>query len=77
MVYKEKVKSSPTNKDWLIIFHDITNALAHIHFKGFLHCGLKSNNVLVPDKHGQIIDFGKACDSSPSKEVHFSLCAHC
>ena len=41
----EKVNSSLTSKDWLIICHDITDALAHIHSKGFLHCGLKSNNV--------------------------------
>ena len=69
----QKVKSSLTNKDWLIICHDITDALAHIHSKGFLHCDLKSNNVLVTDKHGQIIDFGKACDSSfpPAKKYTF------
>ena len=69
----EKVKSSLTNKDWLIICHDITDALAHIHSKGFLHCDLKSNNVLVTDKHGQIIDFGKACDISfpPAKKYTF------
>ena len=69
----QKVKSSLTNEDWLIICHDITDALAHIHSKGFLHCDLKSNNVLVTDKHGQIIDFGKACDSSfpPAKKYTF------
>ena len=37
----QKLKSSPTKKDWLIISHDITDALAHIHSKGFLHCDLK------------------------------------
>ena len=69
----EKVNSSLTSKDWLIICHDITDALAHIHSKGFLHCGLKSNNILVTDKHGQIIDFRKACDSSfpPAKKYTF------
>lgn len=69
----EKVKSSLTKKDWLIISHDVTDALAHIHSKGFLHCDLKSNNVLVADKHGQIIDFGKACDSAfpPGKKYTF------
>lgn len=65
-----KVKSSLTTKDWLIIAHDLTDALAHIHSKGFLHCDLKSNNVLVAENHGHIIDFGKACDSAfpPAKK---------
>lgn len=61
---------SLTNNDWLIISHDLTEALSHIHCKGFLHCELKSNNVLVSNKHGYIIDFGKTCDSSfpPAKK---------
>ena len=65
-----KVKSSLTTKDWLIIAHDLTDALAHIHSKGFLHCDLKSNNVLVAENPGHIIDFGKACDSAfpPAKK---------
>ena len=39
----QKLKSSLTKKDWLIISHDITDALVHIHSKGFLHkiCDLK------------------------------------
>ena len=68
-----KVKSSLTKKDWLIISHDLVDALAHIHSKGFLHCDLKSNNVLVTDNHGHIIDFGKACNSAfpPAKKYTF------
>jgi len=66
----QNVQTSLTKNDWLIISHDLTEALSHIHFKGFLHCDLKSNNVLVSNKHGYIIDFGKACDSSfpPAKK---------
>lgn len=60
----ENVKATLTTNDWLIISHDLTEALWHIHSKGFLHCDLKSNSVLVSKKHGYIIDFGKACDSS-------------
>ena len=71
-----KVKSSLTTKDWLIIAHDLTDALAHIHSKGFLHCDLKSNNVLVAENHGHIIDFGKACDSAfpPAKKYTLHYC---
>ena len=52
---------------------DITDAFANIHSKGFRHCDLKSNNVLVTDKHGHIINFGKACDSAfpPAKKYTF------
>jgi len=60
----QNVKPTLTNNDWLIISHDLTEALLHIHSKGLLHCDLKSNNVLVTKKGGFIIDFGKACDSS-------------
>ena len=63
-----------TTKDWLVISHDLTEALSHIHAKGFLHCDLKANNVLVSDKHGYIIDFGKACDSSYPPAKKYSSC---
>ena len=61
---KQNVQSSLITNDWLIISHDLTEALSHIHTKGFLHCDLKANNFLVSNKHGYIINFGKACDSS-------------
>ena len=66
--YQEAVKNLQnllTNNDWLIISHNLAEALSHIHSKGFLHCDdLKSNNVLESNRNGYIIDFGKACHSS-------------
>lgn len=75
----ENVKATLTTNDWLIISHDLTEALWHIHSKGFLHCDLKSNSVLVSKKHGYIIDFGKACDSSfqLQKRTLHMLSSHC
>ena len=70
----ENVKATLTTNDWLIISHDLTEALWHIHSKGFLHCDLKSNNVLVSKKHGYIIDFGKACDSSFPTTKKYTTC---
>ena len=32
-------------KSWLCICYDITDALDHMHQRGYLHCDLKSNNV--------------------------------
>ncbi|KAL9977622.1 hypothetical protein ACROYT_G015047 [Oculina patagonica] len=47
----QNVQSSLSQNGWLIISHDITDALSHIHTKGFLHCDLKSNNVLHVAKY--------------------------
>ena len=33
----QNVQSSLITNDWLIISHDLTEALSHIHTKGFLH----------------------------------------
>ena len=70
----QNVQSSLITNDWLIISHHLTEALSHIHTKGFLHCDLKANNVLVSNKHGYNIDFGKACDSSFPPAKKYSIC---
>ena len=70
----QNMQSSLITNDWLIISHDLTEAPIHIHTKGFLHCDLKANNVLVSNKHGYIIDFGKTCDSSFPPAKKYSIC---
>ncbi|CAB4035864.1 serine threonine- kinase, partial [Paramuricea clavata] len=50
-----------STNEWISVLHDISEALFHVHQKGFLHCDVKSNNVLVSGKKGYLIDFGKAC----------------
>ncbi len=55
-----KYLSLSTN-EWISILLDIAEGLFHVHQKGFLHCDVKSNNVLVSGKKGYLIDFGKAC----------------
>lgn len=55
---------SLTTNEWISILVDIAEALFHVHNKGFLHCDVKSNNVLVAGKKGFLIDFGKACQIS-------------
>ena len=47
-------------KDWVKISHNVADALNHVHKKGFLHCDLKSTNVIVFKKEDFLIDFGKA-----------------
>ena len=59
--------SKMSTKTWLRICYDIADALDHMHQKGYLHCDLKSNNVLVAQNKGYIIDFGKACEISRPK----------
>ena len=52
---------SLSKNEWISILHDIAQSHFHVHQKGFLHCDVKSNNVLVSGKKGYLIDFGKAC----------------
>ena len=54
-----KIRSSMSLKDWLCVCYDITDALDYMHQKGYLHCDLKTDNVLVSKRKGYLIDFGK------------------
>ena len=56
-----------STKTWLCICYDITDALDHMHQRGYLHCDIKSNNVLVTENRGFLIDFGKVCSISQPK----------
>ena len=60
---------SLVKKDWVKISHNVADALNHVHKKGFLHCDLKSTNVIVFKKEDFLIDFGKASPmtSPPAK----------
>ena len=48
-----------THGDWCRVCYNITGALNHLHQKGYLHCDLKTDNELVCNKKGYLIDFGK------------------
>ena len=68
---------SLSNNEWISVLLDITEALFHVHKKGFLHCDVKSNNVLVSGKKGFLIDFGKACPiSRPTARKYSSFYNH-
>ena len=66
--------NSLEKKEWVKISYNVADALNHVHKKGFLHCDLKTNNVVVYKKEGFLIDFGKACPiTSPrAKKYKFS-----
>lgn len=71
--------NSLEKKDWVKISYNVADALNHVHKKGFLHCDLKSNNVIVFKKEGFLIDFGKASPmtSPPAKKIQVLLFPHC
>lgn len=63
--------------DWVKICYNVADALNHVHKKGFLHCDLKTNNVVVFKKEGFLIDFGKACPiTSPPAKKYKSFYSH-
>ena len=46
--------------EWFRVCYDIADALRHIHEKGYLHCDIKTNSVLVSHtKSGYLNEFGK------------------
>ena len=54
------IMGSMTVPYWFRVCYDIADALQYIHEKGFLHCDIKINNVLVSHhKNGYLIEFGK------------------
>jgi serine/threonine protein kinase len=60
LLYNSKFKHiSLSISDWFQVCYDIVDALHHLHQKGYLHCDLKTNNVLVFKKKGYLVDFGK------------------
>ena len=63
----EHLASEMSTETWLCICYDITDALDHMHQRGYIHCDLKTNNVLVAQNKGFLIDFGKVCEISRPK----------
>jgi len=72
-------KNTLDERTWIKISFNVADALAHMHKKGFLHGDLKSNNIVVSNGKGYLIDFGKACAiTSPSaKKYQKNLPPYC
>jgi serine/threonine protein kinase len=51
----------------MVLLINIADALDHMHQRGYLHCDIKSNNVLVAENKGYLIDLGKVCEISRPK----------
>jgi len=53
----------PTNMiEAVDIFHQLGQALAYMHDRGFVHADMKPNNVIVSDQNvAKIIDLGQSC----------------
>lgn len=64
-------------KEWIIISYTVADALNYMHKKGFLHCDLKGNNIVVSNHRGYLIDFGKACSlTAPLSRKYTSFYPH-
>ena len=75
LLQESNAKSSPLlMPEWVSVCVDIVEAVDHVHSKGYLHCDLKTNNVLVLRKRGFVIDFGKVCHATkPSAKKYTSF----
>jgi serine/threonine-protein kinase len=55
--------------DVLLVFRMIATALNSMHQKGFVHCDIKPNNILIGDNGAiKIIDFGQSCKIGTIKQ---------
>ncbi|MFM9994614.1 MAG: serine/threonine-protein kinase [Phycisphaerales bacterium] len=51
------------------IFHQIAEAMAHMHDRGYVHADMKPNNIIVTDRGvAKIIDLGQSCRSGTIKD---------
>jgi eukaryotic-like serine/threonine-protein kinase len=55
-------KPPKTLDDALMIFVQVSEALAHMHVRGFVHADMKPNNImLTPGPLAKLIDLGQSC----------------
>lgn len=51
------------------VFHQIAEAMAHMHDRGYVHADMKPNNIIVTDRGvAKIIDLGQSCRTGTVKE---------
>ncbi len=49
--------------------HQVAEALAHMHSRGYIHADMKPNNVVLSDKNtAKVIDLGQSCAAGTVKE---------
>jgi eukaryotic-like serine/threonine-protein kinase len=52
----------------LDVFHQVAQALSHMHERGYVHADMKPNNIMVVGGQAKIIDLGQSCKSGTTKE---------
>ncbi len=75
---KERLDEGPLPlAEALVLFRQITEALAYVHAKGVRHCDLKPGNILLDARgHAMLADFGQAHlsdDASPALGTFFYM----
>jgi serine/threonine protein kinase len=59
-------------RDYVRIFAEVAEGLAHMHEKGFVHADMKTGNIMMPEgrarsAHAKIIDLGQSCKTGTVK----------
>ena len=59
-------------RDYVRIFAEVAEGMAHMHEKGLIHADMKTGNIMMPEGrarsgHAKIIDLGQACKTGTVK----------
>jgi serine/threonine-protein kinase len=58
-----------TQLEAVLIFHQVAQALAHMHQRGFVHADMKPTNIMVTEDNSvKVIDLGQACAAGTVKK---------
>ena len=67
--YNEQRSSALPLSELRLFLQHLTDVLAYVHQKGFVHCDLKPSNLLLPHEGGvKILDFGMAIEQGSTVE---------
>ena len=68
--YRRQNPQITPEQKWQLIAQ-VYDATMHMHSRGFVHCDLRLDNIVVQDEVAHVIDFGSMCKNSELKQHTF------
>lgn len=67
------IRKAMTNEDWKRFALDLVEGIKSLHEKDIIHNDLKCDNILIANKRGCIVDYGKACFTRNAPAKKYSI----